>query len=201
MTTIDFTPQWYHARLQTARDRRRRLGYLGAVFVMMAGWFCLNMTQIHQAQAGLVMVQQEHGKAARRQAQTDALAARKEHIAAQLQRFEQVARQLDKSLIFSEISYWIPGDVQLTSFKIEKIASSKPHVIETQAAFKYRRSDVVVSFKARAQKEDLLFDFVVNLQRSPLFEYVDFDSVLLDPELGFVRDITLYVYRAEYIRP
>lgn len=198
--SIDFTPQWYRVRLQTVRERRRRLGYLGAVLVMMAGWLMQNMTQVRQAHAALQTVRQEHGKAATREARMQALGIRRDRLNAQLLRFQQVARQLAMTVIFAEITHWMPAETQLTSFKIEKIAD-KPTGPESAMALKYRRSEWVVSMKARAPKEDLLLELVLNLLQSPLFEGVDFDSVLLDPEQGFTRDIKLYVYRSEYIAP
>ena len=38
MREIDFTPQWYRNRLRSARDRKRRLVYLGAILLGAA--FC-----------------------------------------------------------------------------------------------------------------------------------------------------------------
>lgn len=213
MNHVDFTPQWYQARLQSACDRKRRLGYLGVICALMVGWWVVSEGRIQSADANLQTSQTDRRQAEVLQQRLVNLRTKKSELEALNRRFESMASGITKSTIFAEISHRMPATVRLADFELATLdVDQKPTMRGGRVAVRSRGSlprdvhfsDVKVSFNAQAPDYRDLTDFVLKLEDSSLFEKVQAEGNLPTVVGGkrvLEKKIDLYVYRKEYFAP
>ena len=222
MNAVDFTPQWYRAELQAARHRRRRLGFVGLICVVMICWFAINEGRIQQAQAMLHQSQATSDQSQLLSAKLASLKEDKLRLHEQLQHYERLARTVPPSVILAEISHRIPADASVVDFKLEPLTEPDPRrgkrghrervdsrptaraAGRTGSAGARRNCQQVVTLTAHARNSNEMFRLVRDLSDSPLFAELSQSGITNKETLGTTvkqKTIRLYVLSAECIGP
>jgi Tfp pilus assembly protein PilN len=210
MSMIDFTPEWYLERRHTRRDRRRRVGYVGALLVLMVAWWSVNRGMIRSAEAALQGAQQGRQQVLAMRAELDRLRTQRGKLREQIQRFQTMGRCMSPTVILAELSHLLPPQTRLENLALHSLAgpleSSGPRPRSGRGSAggleQARHSDFKVSVLAQARDNAALLQLCLNLQSSPLFEFADFGGIHTRRIAGGTieeRKIDLYVLGMEHI--
>jgi len=209
---IDFTPRWYRARLESATNRKRRLGFVGLLGLVMVCWFLMNEGRIRHARAALQMTRQSQEQSYMLRERLGKLRTQKDHLLQLSERYEALAQSLPPSIIFAEISHSIPPGASLGAFRLLPVDESagQPSRRAAQASSRSGAESAceycsfVVTMKARSMDREDLVVFIDNLRASPLFRTVHASATVMRDIGGVVvreNEIELGVLSAEYIGP
>lgn len=177
MNCIDFTPQWYRDQLRTKQNRRRRLGYILAICALMICWLVINEGRIQQAHATLQITHNMSEQSQLLSARLQDLREQRQELRRELQHYDKLANHVPPSMIFAEISHRIPDDACLVDFTLEPLAEAARHGKSThRRGSKQSRtpakhgkfSDQIATLTIRAASSEVMFQFVSELQQSPL---------------------------------
>lgn len=213
MNPVDFTPQWYRFQLQSARNRRRRLGALGVICLLMVCWFVINEGRIQSAQAALRETRATCDQSQLLSARLQELRQEKQELQAQQQRYLALQSNISPSVILAEISHRIPDEASVVDFLVEPIGAAKSHrptrsrrssTVEPLPEAVAQSCSLVVTLTAHAANSDVMYRLVQNLKASSLFmelhqggieSYVVFGTTVKR------KTIQLYVLNSESIGP
>ncbi len=213
MQTIDFTPQWYRTNLQASHDRRKGLGYLGVILLLIVGGGIFNEVRIREARADLTQNEQNHRKAMEMQADLNKLREEKDATAARVRRYDQANSSVPVSIIMAEISHCLPEDVRLSDFTLQRgtegdegnrnrhVGSKDPVPAKTSLP---DLCDTKVTLKAQATDDAQMATFVRRLSESALFGKIDHKTSTSHPwnQRDIVeKEITLYINNGERFKP
>lgn len=177
MNCIDFTPQWYRDQLRTKQNRRRRLGYILAICLLMVCWLVITEGRIQQAHATLQITHRMSEQSQLLSARLQDLREQREELRRELQHYDKLANHVPPSMIFAEISHRIPEQACLVDFTLEPLADAAGHGKSTnrrrsdrshQSAKHEQFSDQIATLTIRAASSEVMFQFVSDLQESPL---------------------------------
>ena len=177
MNCIDFTPRWYRDQLRTKQNRRRRLGYILAICALMACWLVINEGRIQQAHATLQITHSMSEQSQLLSARLQDLREQRQALRRELQHYDKLANHVPPSMIFAEISHRIPDQACLVDFTLEPLAeaarggksTSRRGSKQSRKPTKPEKiSDQIASLTIRAASSEVMFQFVSDLQESPL---------------------------------
>lgn len=177
MNCIDFTPQWYRDQLRTKQNRRRRLGYILAICMLMVCWLVISEGRIQQASATLRITHSMSEQSQLLSARLHDLREQREALRRELQHYDKLANYVPPSMIFAEISHRIPDHACLVDFTLEPFAEAARHGKSTnrrqnkqsrKPAKHEQFSDQIATLTIRAASSEVMLQFVRNLQDSPL---------------------------------
>ena len=213
MNRVDFTPQWYRFQLQSARNRRRRLGALGVICVLMVCWFVINEGRIQNAQAALRETRATCDQSQLLSARLQELRQEKQELQEQQQRYLALQSSISPSVILAEISHCIPGEASVVDFLVEPIRAAKSDrpkrsrrssAVEPLPEAVAQSCSSVVKLTAHAASSDVMYRFVQNLEASSLFTELHqggIESYVVCGATVKRKTIQLYVLNSESIGP
>ncbi len=177
MNCIDFTPQWYRDQLHSKQNRRRRLGYIVAICLLMVCWLVINEGRIQQAHATLQITQSMSEQSQLLSARLLHLRGQGRELSSELRHYEKLANHVPPSMIFAEISHRIPDQACLIDFTLEpltdasrrgKPTSRRRNDRSRKAAKPQRFCDQVARLTIQAASSEVMLQFVSDLKESPL---------------------------------
>lgn len=213
MNTIDFTPQWYRVQLQSRGNRRKRLGFVGAIFLLMVCWFVLNEGRIQRANADLRDTQASHEQSLQLSSRLQSLKEERARLQQQKDRYEGLLKNLPPSVVFAEISHRLPEGAILVEFQLRPIdgrsaltprTKTRPGVAAPTAPSKTEYCDFIATLTAQTPDGEDMFTLVQNLSESPLFRDLDPEGTV-NRQIGDTtvkeKKMDLYVLSVECIGP
>lgn len=213
MNRVDFTPQWYRLQLQSARNRKRRLGALGVICLVMVCWFVINEGRIQNAQAALRDTRATCDQSQLLSARLQELRQEKQKLQGQQQRYLALQNNISPSVILAEISHRIPDDASVVDFLVEPLGAAKSHrskrsrrsvAVESLPEAVVQSCSLVVTLTAHAASSDVMYRLIQNLKASSLFMELHqggIDSYVVFGTTVKRKTIQLYVLNSECIGP
>ena len=213
MSRIDFTPQWYRNELHSARNRRRRMAFVGVIIVLMVSWFVINEGRISSAQAVLRGTEANSQQSQLLSARLQTIRNEKQELQRKLAHYEMFLNHVPPSVILAEISHRIPDQASLKDFRLAPVsaarASTRKRASRSESVPRAHGSApahcrMKATITAHATDSETMFRFVRNLKDSALFGVVE-QGGMSGHELSGVtlkqKTIYLYVLEAECIAP
>ncbi len=216
MSRIDFTPQWYRNELYSARNRRRRIGFVGVIFLLMVSWFVINEGRISNAQAMLLETEANSQQSQLLSARLQSIRSEKQTLHRQLAHYETLLNHVPPSVVLAEISHRIPDQASLKSFRLAPVSAdrastrkrasrhSPPRRVPGTHGSAPAHCRMKATITAHATGSETMKRFVGNLKESALFGVVDQDGMSSHELSGITikqKTIYLYVLDAECIAP
>ncbi len=216
MNRIDFTPQWYRNELHSARNRRRRIAFVGVIFLLMVSWFVVNEGRISSAQA---MLHETEANSQQSQLLSDRLLSirnEKQELQRKLAHYETLLNHMPPSVVLAEISHRIPDQASLKNFRLTPVSADRAPTRKRVSRHSPRRRvpgahgsapahcRMKATITAHATGSETMKRFVGNLKESALFGVVDQDGMSSHELSGITikqKTIYLYVLDAECIAP
>ncbi len=213
MSRIDFTPQWYRNELHSARNRRRRIAFVGVIFLLMVSWFVINEGLISSAQAMLHETEANSQQSQLLSARLQRIRNEKQMLQRQLAHYEALLNHVPPSVVLAEISHRIPDQASLKNFRLGPVSAERasrrkrasrsgsvPRVHGSAPAHCRMKATIT----AHATGSETMKSFVGNLKESALFGMLDQDGMSGHELSGITlkqKTIYLYVLDAECIAP
>ncbi len=213
MSRIDFTPQWYRNELHSARNRRRRVAFVGVIFLLMVSWFVVNEGRISNAQAMLLETEANSQQSQLLSARLQNIRKEKKGLQRQLAHYEALLNHVPPSVVLAEISHRIPDQASLKKFRLAPVsadrASRRKRASRSAGVPGVRGSApahcrMKATITAHAAGSETMFRFVRNLKESALFAGLDQGGMSSHELSGATvkqKTIELYVLDAECIAP
>ncbi len=126
MSRIDFTPQWYRNELHSARNRRRRMAFVGVICLLMVSWFVINEGRISSAQAELRGTEASSQQSQLLSARLQTIRNEKQELQRKLDHYETLLNHVPPSVVLAEISHQIPDEASLKDFVLAPLSASRP---------------------------------------------------------------------------
>ncbi len=216
MSRIDFTPQWYRNELHSARNRRRRIAFVGVIFLLMVSWFVINEGRISNAQAMLLETEANSQQSQLLSARLQSIRNEKQELQRQLAHYEALLNHVPPSVVLAEISHRIPDQASLKDFRLTPVSTDRaPRRKRTARRSPPRQAPgahgsapthcrMKATITAHATGSETMFRFVRNLKDSALFAGLDQGGMSSHEVSGVTvkqKTIELYVLDAECIAP
>ncbi len=216
MSRIDFTPQWYRNEMHSARNRRRRIAFVGVIFLLMVSWFVVNEGRISSAQAMLLETEANSQQSQLLSARLQNVRNEKKGLQRQLDHCEALLNHVPPSVVLAEISHRIPDQASLKNFRLAPASANRasrrqrgsrqspPRQVPGAHGSAPAHCRMKATITAHATGSETMFRFVRNLEESALFAELD-QSGMSSHEISGVtvkqKTIELYVLDAECIAP
>ncbi len=216
MSRIDFTPQWYRNELHSARNRRRRIAFVGVIFLLMVSWFVVNEGRISSAQAMLLETEATSQQSQLLSARLQNIRKEKKGLQRQLAHYEKLLNHVPPSVVLAEISHRIPDQASLRDFRLAPVSAgrasrrkhasrqSPPRQVPGAHGSAPAHCRMKATITAHTTGSETMFRFVRNLKESALFARLG-QGGMSSHELSGVtvkqKTIDLYVLDAECIAP
>lgn len=213
MSRIDFTPQWYRNELHSARNRRRRIAFVGVIIMLMVSWFVINEGRIGKAQAMLHETEANSQQSQLLSARLQSIRDDKKELQRQLAHYAELLNHVPPSVVLAEISHRIPDQASLKTFRLAPVstdrASARKRALRSAGRPRAHGSGpahcrMKATITAHATGSETMFRFVRNLKESALFGMLDQDGMSSRELSGITvkqKTIYLYVLDAECIGP
>lgn len=216
MSRIDFTPQWYRNELHSVRNRRRRIAFVGVIFLLMVSWFVINEGRIRSAQAMLHETETNSQQSQLLSARLQSIRSEKQKLQRQLAHYEALLNHVPPSVVLAEISHRIPDQASLKDFRLAPVSAdrasnrkrasrhSPPRRVSGARGSAPAHCRMKATITAHAAGSETMFRFVRNLKESALFGVLDQGGMSGHELSGIMlkqKTIYLYVLDAECIAP
>ncbi len=213
MSRIDFTPQWYRNELHSARNRRRRMAFVGVICLLMVSWFVINEGRISSAQAELRGTEANSQQSQLLSARLQTIRNEKKELQRKLAHYETLLNHVPPSVVLAEISYRIPDPASLKNFVLAPLSaersSNRKRAPRSSRANETRRvapahSRMKATITAHATGSETMRLFVRNLKESTLFARLEQKGMSSKEVSGIKikeKTIELYILDAECIAP
>ncbi len=216
MSRIDFTPQWYRNELHSAQNRRRRIVFVGVIFLLMVSWFVVNEGRISSAQAMLLETEANSQQSQLLSARLQSIRNEKQELQRKLTHYEALLNHVPPSVVLAEISHRIPDQASLKDFRLAPVSTDRAPRRKRAARHSPSRRvpgarssapahcRMRATLTAHATGSETMKRFVLNLQESALFAVLDQDGMSSHELSGITvkqKTIYLYVLDAECIAP
>jgi Tfp pilus assembly protein PilN len=203
---VDFTPRWYRKKIESVKNRQRRMCFLALIGLLMFCWGVINEGRIRSALAALESARQSHQQSQLLQERLGNLRQKKNDLQQLNEWYDELARHLAPSVVFAEISHHIPDGACLSSFRLEPIAQAEARgpsrAAATEDPCRFGGSRIVISAQA-TDRGDLVV-FIENLRESHLFAGIHASATKMRDIGGTVVkevEIQACALSAEFIGP
>ncbi len=227
MSRIDFTPQWYRNELHSARNRRRRMAFVGVIFLLMVSWFVINEGRISSAQAVLrgteansqqsqAVLRGTEANSQQSQLLSDRLQSirnKKQELQRQLAHYEALLNHVPPSVVLAEISHRIPDEASLKDFVLAPLSAKRSSNRKRASRFAIvpgthdsapAHCRMMATITAHASGSETMSRFVGKLKESALFAGLGQKGTSSEKVSGIkVKEKTMYLFvlDAECIAP
>ena len=213
MSQIDFTPQWYRNELHSARNRRRRFAFVGAICLLMVSWFVINESRISGAQAELRGTEANSQQSQLLSDRLQTIRHEKQELQRELAHYETLLNHVPPSVVLAEISHRIPDQASLKNFVLAPLSanrsSNRKRPSRSERANATRDAApahcrMMATITAHATSSETMRRFVQELKESALFAALEQKGTSSEEVSGIKvkkKTIELYVLDAECIAP